>query len=122
MLEQSERDFPDDYNAPSRLALAYRQMKKYDEALAASDRALKLVYGPRKLYVLRARADIYEAKGDKEAAKKTISEAAADGAPERGKERGAGEAAGQDVNSKPSGAARPGGRPCRPRCPRRRSR
>jgi|ERR1051325_2310262 tetratricopeptide (TPR) repeat protein len=77
MLEQSERDFPDDYNAPSRLALAYRQMKKYDEALAASDRALKLVYGPRKLYVLRARADIYEAKGDKEAAKKTITEALA---------------------------------------------
>jgi tetratricopeptide (TPR) repeat protein len=77
MLEQSERDFPKDYNPPSRLALAYRAMKKYDDALAASDRALKLVYGPRKIVVLRARADIYVAMGDKAAAKKTIDEAIA---------------------------------------------
>ncbi|HKO58346.1 MAG TPA: tetratricopeptide repeat protein [Thermoanaerobaculia bacterium] len=77
MLEQSERDFPDDYNPPARLALAYKTMKKYDEALAASDRALKHVYGPRKLNVLRARAEIYAEKGDKESARKTISEALA---------------------------------------------
>jgi len=77
MLEQSERDFPDDYNPPARLALAYNAMKKYDEALAASDRAMARVYGPRKLQVLRVRADIYAAKGDKESAKKTVSEALA---------------------------------------------
>jgi hypothetical protein len=75
MLEQSQRDFPTDYNPPARLAAAYRAMGKYDEALAASDRALKLVYGPRKITVLRARADIYTSKGDKEAAKRTIGEA-----------------------------------------------
>src|SRR5262245_25450615 len=34
MLEQSERDFPKDYNPPSRLAVSYRAMGKYDEALA----------------------------------------------------------------------------------------
>jgi tetratricopeptide (TPR) repeat protein len=77
MLEQTERDFPDDYNPPARLALAYKAMKKYDEALAASDRALQHVYGPRKLNVLRVRADIYAARGDKEAAKRTIAEAVA---------------------------------------------
>lgn len=77
MLEQTERDFPDDYNPPARLALAYKAMKQYDQALAASDRALKLVYGPRKLTVLRARAEIYLEKGDKEAAKKTVAEALA---------------------------------------------
>ena len=49
----------------------------WDDALAASDRALAKVYGPRKLVVLRARADIYAAKGDPAAAKKTLEEALA---------------------------------------------
>lgn len=75
MLQQSEKDFPNDYNAPSRLAAAYKALKKYDEALAASDRALAHVYGPRKINVLRNRADIYLAKGDKENARKTLQEA-----------------------------------------------
>lgn len=75
MLEQSERDFPDDYNPPARLALAYRAMKKYDQALAASDRALARVYGPRKITVLTARADIFVAKGDTKAARETIQQA-----------------------------------------------
>jgi len=75
MLEQSERDFPNDYNPPARLAWAYKAMKEYDKAIAASDRALPKAYGPRKLLILRQRADIYVAKGDKDAAKKTVEEA-----------------------------------------------
>ncbi|HEX2062752.1 MAG TPA: thiol reductase thioredoxin [Thermoanaerobaculia bacterium] len=75
MLEQSERDFPDDYNPPARLAWAYKAMKEYDKALAASDRALAKVYGPRKLAVLSVRADIYVAKGDMKAARETLVEA-----------------------------------------------
>jgi tetratricopeptide (TPR) repeat protein len=75
MLEQSERDFPDDYNPPARLALAYNAMKDYDKALAASDRALSRVYGPRKLSVLSVRADIFSGKGDPKAARETIAEA-----------------------------------------------
>ena len=75
MLEQSERDLPNDYNPPARLGLIYRTMGKYDEALAAYDRALKKVYGPRKISVLRGKADTYALKGDKEAAKRTIEEA-----------------------------------------------
>jgi tetratricopeptide (TPR) repeat protein len=77
MLEAAERDFPDDYNPPARLALAYRAMKKYDEALAASDRALARAYGPRKLVILSARADIYAKKGDLAAARKTREDALA---------------------------------------------
>lgn len=77
MLEQAERDLPDDYNPPARLAVAYLAMKKYDEALAASDRALARVYGPRKLGVLRTRADIFKGKGDIATAKKTVEDAIA---------------------------------------------
>jgi len=75
MLQQSEKDFPNDYNPPSRLSIAYKALKQYDEALAATDRALAHVYGPRKITVLRNRADIYLAKGDKENARKTLQEA-----------------------------------------------
>ncbi|HEX7152009.1 MAG TPA: tetratricopeptide repeat protein [Thermoanaerobaculia bacterium] len=77
MLEQSERDFPDDYNPPARLAAALRALKRYDEALAASDRAMARVYGPRKLTVMSTRADIYADKGDKAGARKTLTEAIA---------------------------------------------
>ena len=73
-LTQAEKDFPDDYNPPARLAIAYGAMKKYGEALAASDRAMKLAYGPRKLVVYRTRVDLLKKKGDAEAAKKTLSE------------------------------------------------
>lgn len=75
MLEQSERDFPTDYNPPARLAYIYKEMKAYDQALAASDRALAKVYGPRKLNVLSVRADIYAGKGDTKAARETIAQA-----------------------------------------------
>ncbi len=75
MLEQSEREFPDDYNPPARLAAAYKAMKQYDKALAASDRALARVYGPRKLAVLSVRADIHVAAGDPKAARETIVQA-----------------------------------------------
>ncbi|MEO8350069.1 MAG: tetratricopeptide repeat protein, partial [Acidobacteriota bacterium] len=75
MLQQSERDLPGDYNPPARLASAYRAMKRYDDALAASDRALAKAYGPRKLGILQTRADIYKEKGDLASARKTIEEA-----------------------------------------------
>ncbi len=75
MLEQSERDFPKDYNPPSRLSVVYKAMEKYEEAIAATDRALARAYGPRKIGIYRNRADIFALKGDKESAKKTLEEA-----------------------------------------------
>ncbi len=75
LLEASERDFPDDYNPPARLALAYQAMKKYDEALAASDRALAKAYGPRRLGILRTRSEIYAGNGDAKAARETLEQA-----------------------------------------------
>ncbi|MBI2837201.1 MAG: tetratricopeptide repeat protein [Acidobacteria bacterium] len=74
MLQASERDLPDDYNPPARLALAYKAMSRYDDAIAASTRALAKVYGPRKIRVLLNLADIYSAKGDAPAARKILEE------------------------------------------------
>jgi len=77
MLEASERDLPGDYNPPARMAAAYLWMKRWDEALAPSDRALAKVYGPRKLGIYSTRADIFSGKGDPEAARRTLEEAIA---------------------------------------------
>jgi tetratricopeptide (TPR) repeat protein len=76
-LQRSERDFPGDYNPPARLAVAYKEMKRWDDALAAADRALKLAYGPRTLRILSTRADVQLAKGDKAGARATLERALA---------------------------------------------
>ena len=64
MLVESERDFPDDYNPPARLARAYLDEKRLDDARAAIDRAGARVYGPRSLRVFDLAADIAKARGD----------------------------------------------------------
>jgi tetratricopeptide (TPR) repeat protein len=78
MLQASEHDLPNDYNPPARLATAYKAMKHWDDALAASDRALAKAYGPRRLLVLQTRADIYAGKGDRAGARHTIEQAIAE--------------------------------------------
>jgi tetratricopeptide (TPR) repeat protein len=77
MLQASERDLPGDYNPPARLAVAYLEMKKPDEALAASNRALPKVIGPRRIRVLQTRAEIFAAKGDVTASREALEQALA---------------------------------------------
>ena len=79
MLQLSEKEFPNDCNPPARLATAYLNLKQYDDALAASDRAMALPMadGPRKLLYYQTRVDIYTGKGDVAAAKKTMEAAIA---------------------------------------------
>jgi tetratricopeptide (TPR) repeat protein len=74
-LKQSERDLPGDYNAPARLALIYGKLGRYDDALAAINRALGKVYGPRALRLLEQKADFQENKGDKRGAIATLESA-----------------------------------------------
>ncbi|HEX8435953.1 tetratricopeptide repeat protein [Archangium sp.] len=76
-LEQSERDLPDDYNPPARLANLYRRLGRLDDALAASTRALAKVQGGRRLRVLSDRADIHLARGERDAAVRTLEDALA---------------------------------------------
>jgi tetratricopeptide (TPR) repeat protein len=77
MLEQSQRDFPDDYNPPARLAIAYSAMKRWPEAITASDRALATCQGPRRLTLYRTRAEIHAGMGDTPGVKRTLDEAIA---------------------------------------------
>lgn len=77
MLQQSEKDFPDDYNPPARLLIAYRALGQFDDAIAAGKRALPKSQGPRKLVIYRNLADVYLKKGDKDAARATLREAIA---------------------------------------------
>jgi tetratricopeptide (TPR) repeat protein len=72
MLEQTERDFPGDYNPPARLASTWLAMKSYDEALAAVKRALAKAYGPRKLRLWSLEADVYQAMGNAVAAREAL--------------------------------------------------
>jgi tetratricopeptide (TPR) repeat protein len=76
-IQQSERELPNDYNPPARLATVLRLLGRYDDAIAASDRALAKVYGPRTITVLDSRATIFEKKGDPEAAKAALRKAIA---------------------------------------------
>jgi len=76
-IQKSEHELPGDYNPPARLATIYRELGRYEDALAASDRALKHVYGPRKITVLDGRATIYQKKGDAAGAKAALEEALA---------------------------------------------
>jgi tetratricopeptide (TPR) repeat protein len=75
LLLESEKVAPTDYNPPYRLATLYLELKRNDEALAASDRALPLAYGPRKIRVLAQRATILERKGDLPGARKALEAA-----------------------------------------------
>ncbi|HUL77256.1 MAG TPA: hypothetical protein VL691_08335 [Vicinamibacteria bacterium] len=77
MLQESEKDLPDDYNPPARLAVAFLEMKKADEALAASNRALPKVTGPRRVRVLQTRSEIFAAKGDAAASREALEQALA---------------------------------------------
>ena len=75
MLEQSERDFPDDYSAPFRLARAYYELGRYEPALIEISRALERARGPRKLRIFMLKADILEKKNDRPGARRAIGDA-----------------------------------------------
>jgi predicted negative regulator of RcsB-dependent stress response len=71
-LKQSERDLPADYNPPARLAIIYHAAGREDDALAAVDRALGKVYGPRAMRLYDLKADVQLKKGDRAGARKTL--------------------------------------------------
>ncbi len=79
MLAASEREFPKDYNPPARIARVYLELKQYDEALSAANRALSRGYGPRKMRLYVLKADVLRGKGDAEGTLAALREAVAFG-------------------------------------------
>ena len=64
MLEAREKELPDSYEPPARLASALSKMDRLPQALTAVDRAIAKAYGPRKLLYVRQKADIQLRMGD----------------------------------------------------------
>jgi thiol-disulfide isomerase/thioredoxin len=64
MLEAREKELPNSYEPPARLASALAKMDKLPEALVAVDRAIAKSYGPRQLLYVKHTADIPGRLGD----------------------------------------------------------
>ena len=62
VLKASAAAFPRDYNPPARLARAYLAANRLPEARAEIDRALRLVYGPRRKRLESLERDITAAE------------------------------------------------------------
>lgn len=73
--EKLSAELPSEYDPPARLGWIYWKSGKLPEAATWTDKALKLVYGPRKGRLLNQRAEIAAATGDKATEKQTRAEA-----------------------------------------------
>ncbi|WP_342376933.1 thioredoxin family protein [Myxococcus stipitatus] len=76
-LARSEQEFPQDYLAPLRLAQLYQARGALEDALAATDRALLDVQGPRRVSVMGIRAAILRERKDTAVAARTLRDAIA---------------------------------------------
>lgn len=74
LLQNRERTLPQNYNPPHHLARVYRSLKRWDDGLAAIDRALALAYGPRKAGLYGVKVDLLLGKGRREEAVHTLGE------------------------------------------------
>jgi predicted Zn-dependent protease len=64
LLAGREKEMPDDYNPPARLARVYLEQNRLPEAEAAVDRALaKMDRGQRRVGILGLKAKILKAEG-----------------------------------------------------------
>jgi thiol-disulfide isomerase/thioredoxin len=74
MLEAREKELPNSYEPPARLASALSKMDKLPEALVAVDRAIAKSYGPRQLLYVKQKADIQGRMGDHKAQVETLKQ------------------------------------------------
>lgn len=74
MLEERERQLPDSYEPPARLAAILEDLGRWGEARAAIDRALAHAYGPRRLRYLALKARVQQKLGDHAGAVATLEQ------------------------------------------------
>jgi thiol-disulfide isomerase/thioredoxin len=75
MLQKSEKENPEDYNAPARLARVFLAMNRRADAEAAIERAVTHCDGPRRLRLYLLQADILVAKEDRDGARTVLEKA-----------------------------------------------
>lgn len=71
---ERERQLPDNYNPPHYRAKSYKALGRWEEGLAAIDRALSLAYGPRKIGLLSLKVDLLQGAGRQGEARSTLLE------------------------------------------------
>jgi hypothetical protein len=78
LLLERERQLPNSYNPPHYLARLYRDGRRWDEGLAAIERALAKAYGPRRIGLLGIKAELLKGKGELEQARQVLERQLAD--------------------------------------------
>ncbi len=71
---ERERGLPSNYNPPHYQAKSYKALGRWQEGLAALDRALGLAYGPRRIGLLTLKADLLIGASRKSEAVQTLEE------------------------------------------------
>jgi thioredoxin-like negative regulator of GroEL len=74
LATQREREVPDNYNPPHYRAKAFKALHRWEEGLAAIDRALALAYGPRRIGLLTLKADLLFGAGRAADGMRTLEE------------------------------------------------
>jgi thiol-disulfide isomerase/thioredoxin len=74
MLQEREKQLPNSYEPPARLASILAELGRWREALAAIERALPQAYGARRLRYLALKAHIQQKLGDRKGALGTLAE------------------------------------------------
>lgn len=71
---EREQQLPDNYNPPHYRAKSFKALGRWQEGLAAIERALSLAYGPRKIGLLSLKVDLLLGAGRDAEAKATLRE------------------------------------------------
>jgi predicted Zn-dependent protease len=74
LAQARERELPDNYNPPHYQAKSYKALGKWEDGLAAIERASKLAYGPRRAGLLTLKAELLLGAGRNEEAVATLEQ------------------------------------------------
>jgi thiol-disulfide isomerase/thioredoxin/tetratricopeptide (TPR) repeat protein len=74
LATERERELPDNYNPPHYRAKALKALGRWEEGLAAIERALTLAYGPRRIGLLTLEADLLLSAGRAADGRRTLEE------------------------------------------------
>lgn len=78
LLLEREQQLPQSYNPPHYLARLYRDGKRWEEGLAAIERAIAKAYGPRRVGFLGVKADLLKGAGKLEEARQVLEQQLSD--------------------------------------------